>query len=273
MVGIWITVTVAALLATYLGYLFVFQSRYVYYPESTMVADPSTIGLSFEDVSFHTGDGIKLFGWFIPNKESKGVVLFCHGNAGNISHRLDSIQILHQLGLDVFIFDYRGYGRSEGKPSEQGTYQDTEAAWWYLTRERHVLPSNIIVIGRSLGGAIAAWLAMSYTPGALILESSFTSLADIATKLHPYLPLRQFLRFRYTTTDYLYQVKCPVLIIHSRDDELMPFEYGIRLFEIASEPKRFLEISGSHNDGFVVSGKQYQRGLNTFITDYIYLKT
>jgi len=107
---------------------------------------------------------VKLFGWFIPNHKNKGVVLFYHGNAGNISHRLDPIQIFHPQGLDVFIFDYRVYGQSEGKPSEQGTYQDAKAAWRYLTKERHVLPSDTIVIGRSLGGAIAAWLAMSHPP-------------------------------------------------------------------------------------------------------------
>lgn len=273
MLGIWIAITSAAIFIAYLGYLFVFQSRYVYYPESTIVADPSFIGLSFEDVSFRTKDGVKLFGWFIPNQKSKGVVLFCHGNAGNISHRLDSIQIFHRLGLDVFIFDYRGYGQSKGKPSEQGTYQDAEAAWRYLTKERHVLTSDIIVIGRSLGGAIAAWLVMSHASGALILESTFTSLSDIAAKLYPYLPVRPFLRFRYTTTDYLCQVKCPVLIVHSRDDEIMPFEHGIRLFKIANEPRRFLEISGSHNEGFIVSGTRYLRGLNIFITDYIAHKT
>ena len=273
MLGIWIAITAAAIFIAYLGYLFVFQSRYVYYPESTIVADPSFIGLSFEDVSFRTKDGVKLFGWFIPNQKSRGVVLFCHGNAGNISHRLDSIQIFHRLGLDVFIFDYRGYGQSKGKPSEQGTYQDAEAAWRYLTKERHVLTSDIIVTGRSLGGAIAAWLAMSHASGALILESTFTSLSDIAAKLYPYLPVRPFLRFRYTTTDYLCQVKCPVLIVHSRDDEIMPFEHGIRLFKIANEPRRFLEISGSHNEGFIVSGTRYLRGLNIFITDYIAHKT
>jgi fermentation-respiration switch protein FrsA (DUF1100 family) len=269
MLGVWIGVTIATILVTYLGYLFVFQSRYVYYPESTMVVDPSVIGLDFVDISFRAEDGIKLFGWFIPNLKSRGMVLFCHGNAGNISHRLEPIQIYNRLGLDVFIFDYRGYGQSEGKPSEQGTYRDVEAAWRYLTKERQVLPSDIIVSGHSLGGAIAAWLAKNHAPGALILESTFTSLSDIARKLYPYLPIKPFLRYRYTTADYLSQVKCPVLIVHSKDDELMPFEHGIRLFEIANEPKRFLEICGSHNEGFIVSGIQYQNGLHAFITDYI----
>ncbi len=273
MLGIWIVITVAAVCITCLGYLFVFQSHYVYYPESTMVVDPSDIGLDFEDASFRTEDGIKLFGWFIPVQKSRGVVLFCHGNAGNISHRLESIQIFHQLGLDVFIFDYRGYGQSEGKPSEQGTYQDAEAAWWYLTEERQVLPGDIIVFGRSLGGAVAAWLAQNHTPGALILESTFTSLGDIAAKFYPFLPVRLLLRFQYTTADYLRQVNCPVLIIHSRNDELMPFDHGIRLFETANEPKRFLEIYGSHNEGFIVSGEQYQKGLSAFVTDYINPKT
>lgn len=273
MLGIWIVITVAAVYITFMGYLFVFQSNYVYYPERTLVADPSDIGLDFEDVLFRTEDGIKLSGWFIPSQKSRGVVLFCHGNAGNISHRLESIQIFNQLGLDVFIFDYRGYGQSEGKPSEQGTYQDAEAAWWYLTEERQVPPGDIIVFGRSLGGAVAAWLSQSHTPGALILESTFTSLGDIAAKFYPYLPVRLLLRFQYTTADYLGRVDCPVLIIHSHDDEMMPFSHGCQLFETANEQKRFLGIYGSHNEGFTVSGTQYQKGLSAFVTDYIAPKT
>jgi len=140
---IWIVIIIAGAYVAFGGFLFVFQSNYVYYPERILSADPGSIGLSFEDVSFETTDKVKLSVWFVPSEGARGVILFCHGNAGNISHRLESIQIFHWLGLDVFIFDYRGYGQSEGKPSESGTYRDSEAAWQYLVKERQVSPNNL----------------------------------------------------------------------------------------------------------------------------------
>jgi len=272
MLGIWIVIVIAVAYIILAGFLFIFQSRYVYYPERVLLADPGSIGLDFETVRFETADGVKLSGWFIPSDSAKGVILFCHGNAGNLSHRLESIQIFHRLGLDVFIFDYRGYGESEGKPTEHGTYEDAKAAWRYLIETRHVIPSRIIVFGRSLGGAIASWLAQSQTPGALVLESTFTSLGDIAATLYPYLPVRLLLRFEYNTAEYLGRVNCPVLIVHSHDDEIMPFDHGRQLFDMAREPKRFLEISGTHNEGFITSGRQYEEGLSTFILEHVKTK-
>jgi len=259
----------AGVCVVFIAFLYIFQAHYVYYPEGTLSADPSTIGLQFESVYFETADGVKLSGWFIPGDNARGVVLFCHGNAGNISHRLDSIQIFHRLGLDVFIFDYRGYGQSEGRPTEQGTYEDAKAAWRYLIETRQLNPSQIIVFGRSLGGAVASWIAQSQTPGALILESTFTSLGDVAATLYPYLPVRLLLRFEYNTAEYLGRVDCPVLIVHSRDDEIMPFGHGRQLFEMAREPKKFLEISGTHNEGFITSDRQYEEGLNAFILEHV----
>lgn len=266
MLGIWIVITIAGVYLAFAGFLFIFQSHHIYYPERVLSVTPHSIGLQFESVSFETTDGVLLSGWFVPSESARGVILFCHGNAGNISHRLDSIQIFHQLGLDVFIFDYRGYGQSEGKPTEQGTYKDAEAAWRYLIEERQVNPNEVIIFGRSLGGAVASWLAQSHTPGGLILESTFTSLPDIAAGLYPYLPVRLLLRFEYNTAEYLGGVDCPVLIVHSRDDEIMPFNHGQQLLESAKEPKKFLEITGTHNNGFITSGKRYEDGLNTFIS-------
>lgn len=270
MLAIWIVTAIIGIYILFAGFLFIFQSHYVYYPEHTISADPSNIGLEFESVSFETEDRVKLSGWFIPSKAASGVILFCHGNAGNISHRLESIQIFHRLGLDVFIFDYRGYGLSEGKPSEIGTYRDAEAVWQYLVEERQVSPNRIVFFGRSLGGAVAAWLAHRHTPGALILESTFTSIPDIGARLYPYLPVRLLSRFKYNTVEYLDEVDCPVLIIHSREDEIMPFSHGQRLFERAMEPKEFLEISGSHNEGFITSGKRYEDGLNAYISEHLH---
>jgi len=185
---------------------------------------------------------------------------------------LDSIAIFHRLGLDVFIFDYRGYGESEGKPTEYGTYQDAEAAWQYLIEERKVNPRRVVVFGRSIGGALAAWLAQHHKPGALILESTFTSLRDAAATIYHFPPVRWFVRFGYNTAEHLAEVNCAVLVVHSRDDEIMSFHHGQRLFELAGEPKMFLEITGTHNEGFITSGRHYEEGLDAFITECAELK-
>lgn len=272
MPGIRVIMIAASVCAVSIALVYIFQSHFVYYPIRTLSTDPSSIGLQFEGVRFKTADGVQLSGWFIPCDGAKGIVLFCHGNAGNISHRLDSIQIFHRLGLDVFIFDYRGYGQSEGKPAERGTYEDAEAAWWYLIDERQVIPSEVVVFGRSIGGAVGAWLAQNHKPRLLILESTFTSLRDVAATLYPFLPVRRFLRFEYNTAEYLRGVNCPVLVVHSRDDEIMPFSHGQQLFEVAREPKRFLEISGTHNEGFITSGGHYEEGLNSFISEHVELQ-
>ncbi len=212
---------------------------------------------------------MKLSGWFVPAERSRGVILFCHGNAGNISHRLESVQVFHRLGLSTFVFDYRGYGQSEGKPTEQGTYLDAEAAWRHLVQKQQVDPTEIIIFGRSLGGAIAAWLARDHPPKALIIESTFTSVRDIGAELYPYLPVRLLSRFDYNAMDYLRQVNCPVLIVHSRDDEIIPFSHGRRLLETANEPKEILEITGTHNEGFMTSAKRYEDGLDSFISAHV----
>jgi fermentation-respiration switch protein FrsA (DUF1100 family) len=269
MPAIRIIIIVAGICAVSIALVYIFQSRFVYFPIRTLSTDPSSIGLRFEDVYFETEDGVTLHGWFIPHDGARGVILFCHGNAGNISHRLDSIRVFHRLGLDVFIFDYRGYGQSEGKPTERGTYEDAEAAWRYLIEEHQVIPSEVVVFGRSIGGAVGAWLAQNHKPRLLILESTFTSLRDVAATLYPFFPVKRLLRFEYNTAEYLGGVNCPVLIIHSRNDEIMPFSQGQQLFEVAREPKTFLEISGTHNEGFITSGRHYEEGLDAFISAFI----
>lgn len=247
----------------------VFQSHFIFFPERSIAATPKRIGLPFENVEFVTEDNFILSGWYIPARDRKGVLLFCHGNAGNISHRLESIELFHRLGLTVFIFDYRGYGGSGGKITEDGTYRDAEAAWRYLVGTQGIDSNEIIVFGRSLGGAIASELATKHTPKGLIIESTFTSVPDIAARLYPYLPVRFLARYRYDAADYISRVRCPVLIVHSRDDEIIPFDHGRRLFETAADPKEMLEISGSHNEGFLLSGKIYLEGLRTFIAQLI----
>lgn len=198
--------------------VFLRQPSLIYYPNMPsreVTATPDQVGLTYEPVEFTTEDGVHLDGWFLPAKQQRGLLLFFHGNAGNISHRLDSLRIFHDLGLSTFIFDYRGYGRSEGKTSEEGTYRDAEAAWRYLTVERGIPAQSIVYFGRSLGASVAAHLAMKNTPNALILESAFTSAPDMGARAYPFLPVRWLARFQYNTKEYLKSVSVPVLIVHS----------------------------------------------------------
>ena len=249
-------------------YLFLMQSKMIFYPHlpsRQLTSSPTDIGLEYESVSILTKDQITLHGWFVPASEEKGVLLLFHGNAGNISHRLDSLKIFHDLGLSTLIIDYRGYGRSQGTISEQGTYFDAEAAWNYLTEIKNIPAQKIVVLGRSLGGAIAAFIAARQTPGVLILESAFTSVPDVAAKLYPFFPVRLLSRFQYNTKKSLQSVNCPVLIIHSPGDDIIPFENGLQLYESARVPKQILEIQGGHNEGFLLSGKTYTKGLRKFI--------
>ena len=267
---IWtLFVIIVVLYIVYSLYLAIFQSRFIYFPEPAIEATPEAIGLEYEDVSLEAADGVKLSAWFIPSNEQRAVAIFCHGNAGNISHRLHTIKLLNRLGLSTLIFDYRGYGQSEGNPSEKGTYLDVEAAWQYIVDFRGIEPEKIIILGRSLGGAIAAYLAQKHKPGILVIESTFTSIPDMAAAIYPYIPVRLLSRINYPTVKYISEVKCPVLIVHSRNDDIIPFDHGLRLFEIANQPKKFLEISGNHNEGYMLSTEQHEECLRGFISKYL----
>jgi hypothetical protein len=241
------------------------QSKQIYFPKKPWSATPFSEGLAYENIKFKTADGLTLSGWFVKAEREKGVVLLCHGNAGNISHRLDELKRYHDLGFSVFIFDYRGYGKSEGRPSEKGTYLDAEGAWKFLIEKKGVRPQELIFVGRSFGAAIAADLAVKHPPRAFIIESGFTSLPDIASELYPRFPIRVFLRYRYDTIGKLRKIKSPVLIIHSRDDQLVKFHHGEKLFAAANEPKTFVEISGPHNEGYQQSEAKYRESLKIFL--------
>ncbi|MDO9508307.1 MAG: alpha/beta hydrolase [Thermovirgaceae bacterium] len=261
-----VAIAAAAVYALLCAAVFLLQDRMIYQPWRELTLSPSAVGLQYEDVRFRTSDGVALHGWFIPaEKPSGGVLLFFHGNAGNISHRLDSIRVFHDLGLNVFIFDYRGYGLSEGRPSEEGFYSDGKAALGVLL-DKGFSPGEIVVFGRSLGGAVAARVSAGTTPGALILESSFTSLASLASRVVPLFPVRLLLRSGYRTELFLPQVQCPVLVVHSPDDEMIPFSHGAKLFELAPGPKTFMQITGDHNEGFLTSGPLYCNGLASFLS-------
>ena len=253
MASIWklliIATGVYAALSIYVYYM---QSNLIYYPNMPgrdLVATPADIGLDYQDVEFVSEDNIRLHGWFIPNQDADATVLFFHGNAGNISHRLESIDIFNRLGLNVFIIDYRGYGQSEGKITEKGSYRDAEAAWRYLVDTHGIDEQQIIIFGRSLGASIAAWLASKHTPAALIIESAFTSVPAMGQRIYPFLPVRWLTRFRYDTKKYVKNISCPVLVAHSKNDEIIPYDEGREIFDAAPEPKTFLEMQGGHNDG------------------------
>ena len=258
-----LTAYLLLLAALYFG-----QSRLLYYPNlptRNLSVFPDAKGMRFESLELVTHDGVKLHGWWLPAQRERATLLFFHGNAGNISHRLESLQLFHELGMAVLIFDYRGYGKSAGTPSELGTYRDAEAAWRYLIENRAIPPGQIILFGRSLGGAIAAWLASRTNPAGVILESTFTSVPDLAAEIYPLLPARLLARFRYETLQQLGSITAPLLVVHSRDDEVVPFTHGERLYAQARPPKHFLEISGGHGDGFLTSRERYQAGLDAFI--------
>jgi len=252
--------------------LYLLQNRMVFLanmPGRALTATPEDAGFAYQDVSITTSDGMRLHGWFVPAKQAKATVLFLHGNAGNISHRLDSIAIFRELGLDTFIIDYRGYGRSEGKPSEQGTYLDAQAAWEYLVSNRGIAPDKIVIFGRSLGCAVASWLTARTTPGAVILESCFTSALDMAYRLYPFLPVRLITRLKYPVKENVKQLSSPLLVVHSREDEIIPFDMGQSIFAAAPEPKMMLVLTGDHNGGFLMNRSQYLTVLGKFLDQHL----
>lgn len=264
--------TVGAVYGALVLLVFAFQAKLLYLPNiggRGLDATPAAIGLDFDEIRIATRDGVSLHGWYVPSPHAQRVILFCHGNAGNISHRLDSIRIFHGLGLSVLIFDYRGYGLSEGRPSEEGTYRDAEAAWKYLVGQRGYASHQIVVFGRSLGAAVAAHLARTSQPGALILESAFASVPEVAARHYWFLPVRWLSRFEYATAEYVGDVRSPTLVIHSADDEINPVDQGREIFRRANEPKTFLEIAGDHNAGFLLSGARYTEGLRQFVETHV----
>lgn len=247
------------------GVMFVaLQSRLAFHPRDRHEGSPTEFGLDYQDVHLHCADGKTIHGWFVPHENPRATMLFFHGNAGNISHRTESLNLYHQLGLAVLIVDYHGYGRSEGKPRERNTYLDADAAWAYLTETRSIPPEQIVIFGRSLGGAVATYLAEKHTPGALIVESTFTSAADMARTMLPIYP-RFLVRIGYDTQSRIAGVRCPVLVVHSRDDELVPFAQGQAVFDAAPQPKEFLELEGGHNEGFLLCVDRYMDALDGFI--------
>lgn len=242
-----------------------FEQHQMYAPLRELEATPADAGWGYEDVHLTADDRIRIHGWWVPVERNRGTVLFCHGNAGNISHRLESIAVFRRLGMNVLIFDYRGYGLSEGSPDEEGTYRDAEAAYRYLREERAIPAEEIIIFGRSLGGAVAIELARRAQAAGLICEATFTSAVEMGKLIFPSLPVGLLVRNKYDSISKVGGLELPVLFIHSPEDDLVPYEHGLALFQAAAEPKEFLPIAGGHGDGFLAAGPAYAAGLDSFL--------
>jgi hypothetical protein len=242
-----------------------FEKQLIYFPMPDHDVTPAALGLPHEDLELRAEDGVRLHGWFLPVKGSRRAVLVCHGNAGNVSHRLDRAMLMQsRLGVDVLLFDYRGYGRSEGSPDEEGTYRDARAAYRWL-REHGQGPERIVLFGESLGSAVAVELALGAEARALVLESPFTSVPDMARAVYWFLPVWPLVRTRYDTLAKAPRLRLPLFVLHGDRDEIVPFSQGRRVFEAAPEPKRFYAIPGaSHNDTYFVGGEPYWRALGEF---------
>jgi len=262
-------ILVAALLAAFIVLPVLFEKRLIYFPFRDLELTPRDLGLRFEEARLVADDGTALHGWFLPVEGARYTVLVCHGNAGNISHRLDRALLMQaRLKTDVFLFDYRGYGLSQGRPDEEGTYQDARAAHRYLSTGRGIRPGNLILFGESLGAAVALQLALEVPARALVLESPFTSVADMARSVPPYLPLGRLLRTRYDNLAKIGALRMPLLVLHGDRDTTVPFAQGRRLFAAAPEPKRFFAIPGAdHNDTYVVGGDAYWQAWTEFLRE------
>lgn len=244
------------------------QPNMVFFPVKAFDGTPTDWARPYQDVHLTTRDDIKLHGWFFPNTSAGKTLLFFHGNAGNISHRRQSIEIFLSLGLNVFIVDYRGYGQSQGAPDERGLYLDAAAAYDYLVKTRGIAAKDIIVFGRSLGGVIASHLVADMgqkPPSALIVESSFSSAQDMAHRIIPGLAYVIYSRFRFNAWKTIQKANCPVLVLHSPEDEIIPFELGEKLYRAAPEPKQLVLMRGDHNNGFLLSQPEYQQALKSFM--------
>lgn len=243
-----------------------FEWKKIYRPSRLLEITPAAVQLEFEEVSFVAEDGCLLAGWWIPHPRARGTMLHCPGQSGNMGDRLHLAVDYHRLGLNAFLFDYRGYGRSRGIPTEQGTYRDARAAF-EVVRARYgdTEAPPVVVHGVSLGGAIAVQLALDKPARGIILEGAFTSIRDMGARLYPWLPLRGLSRFRYDSLAKMPRLKMPLLLAHSREDERTPFEFGRRLYEAAAGPKRMVELTGRHRDAGWNRTPEYGQALQDFL--------
>ncbi len=246
-----------------------FEKKMIYfpikYPEGFW--NPERYGVKVEDSFFTTEDGLRLHGWFAPSKNASLTLLWAHGNAGNITHRLENTRLLLNLDINVFIFDYRGYGKSEGEPDEEGLYRDARAAYDYLLSRKDVNPQEIVFFGRSIGTAVIVDLALHRQCKGMILESAFTSGKEMAKEMLPFfLPAYFIIHSKFASIEKIERLHVPILFTHGTNDHTVPLKLGRKLFDGANGPKYFYEIQGAdHNDTYIVGGKPYFNRINEFL--------
>lgn len=245
----------------------IFENKFIYFPPRYPEGwtSPSAYALPVEDLWLTDGDGVRINAWFLADSASPKALLWFHGNAENIGMGLEQMKALSRLGINVLAIDFRGYGKSEGSPSEAGVYLDGEAGYQYLVESRHFEPRNIFIYGHSLGGAVATEVAFRHQCGGLIVESSFTSMRDMARHVMK-IPFMEYVtKSRFDSIAKIAQVRAPVMIIHGREDKLIPFSMGQRLYAAAHEPKTFLATQSGHDDPYIMGGKEYWDRWRTFI--------
>jgi fermentation-respiration switch protein FrsA (DUF1100 family) len=254
----------------YPAFLLLFENKIIFHPSSYPEGywNPTSLGVPLQDIYFASEDGVKLHAWFIPLPNAVATLLWFHGNAGNLSHRLDNIQRLKRLNLNIFIFDYRGYGRSEGVPNEEGIYKDSRAAYKQVLAMGGVSVNSLFLFGRSLGGICAVQTAMNHPARGLILESVFTNSVDMSRTVFPLIPLGWGGRPKLDAVGKVPRLKLAKLFLHGTRDEIVPYDLGRKLFEKAGNPKTFYAIEGAgHNDTYILGGVRYYDALNRFITE------
>jgi fermentation-respiration switch protein FrsA (DUF1100 family) len=240
----------------------------LFLPDRAVRETPASAGLAFDDVACETGDGERLHAWWVPaDGRPVAHVLLCHGNAGNIGDRILHAQLLHAAGLDVLLFDYRGYGRSTGRATEAGTYRDARAARAALLRRPGVDASRLLYLGESVGGAVALELAGAHPPAGLILLSAFTSVRDMARRHYPIVPAA-LVPDAYPSLRRIPDLRAPLLLQHGDEDDIVPLIYGEELYEAAPEPKRIRVFRGAgHNDLLTLAGPAWAESISAWVSE------
>lgn len=242
------------------------EKKTVFFPEKEILLNPGDMGLSYENVFIETDDGVKLNGWYLPYDKAKDTILFFHGNAGNISYRLDKMMVVRSLGFNIFMMDYRGFGLSQGYPTEEGLYLDAEAAYSYLRNIRGIDVDKIIIFGSSLGSAVAVDLAAKKDSKAIILEGVLSNARDVAARRYPYLPSFAF-SYKFDSLKKINQINVPKLFLHSANDEVLDIEMAVKLFNIAPKPKKFVKLLGEHATCYTESKDEFLKAIGSFVNE------
>lgn len=253
-------------LGVLLFYIKYIESKSIFFPDKNISLTPQEAGLSFEDLYFLTSDRLKINAWFIPHPQAKKTLLLFHGNAGNNSNRIDKVRVMREAKVNIFMVDYRGYGNSQGKPTEKGIYLDAQAAYSYLVNQRKIDPEDIVLYGESLGGAVAIDLASSKKVAGVILEGTFSSGRDIGQIMYPFLP-KVILPNVFNSLSKITKVTAAKLFIHSEDDQVVPIDLGRKLYQAASEPKKFISVAGDHGSIFIDAERECLESLSDFIKE------